>query len=373
MRGSNDKLERPQVTVWVPSSVRLHYPIKLLIGLVLLEQASKIDLDFEFGVAPWAGKPGPNDEAVGTIYWTVQQGADSVRVAFDLQDQGWLFNRSALRTCDLYFKRGFEPPALSTLPAAWGSRIKQLGLVYPCQRLGVSARLLPRWLVQRAPHSLTSLGQFVQLKQELKLLVQLPLVTDFQRSPTQPAIEGVIFQTRLWEQGESSDEDLVEVNSMRCALVQGLRAALGPRFRGGLVPTRLALERHAELVATDHYRRRDYVRMSGSYLVGVYSRGLNHSNAFKLGEYLAAAQCIVAEPLRQELPQPLVEKLNYLPFGGVDECVEACVQLLEDKRLAAAMRQANFEYYCAQVEPDAHASRLLGEALSFDPSGRLPT
>ena len=67
MRRLNDNLQRPLVTVWVPASVRLHYPIKLLIGLALLEQSSKIDLDFQFGVAPWAGKPSPNDEAVGTV------------------------------------------------------------------------------------------------------------------------------------------------------------------------------------------------------------------------------------------------------------------------------------------------------------------
>jgi hypothetical protein len=355
------------VTVWVPQSVRLHYPIKILIGLFALEQDSEIDLNVEFGLAPWSGKPSEEDEAVGTVYWTVHQGFESVRVAVDLQDQGWLFNRSALRACDVYLKRGFEAEALATLPTSWASRVKPLGLVYPCQSLGVSAKLLPRWLLQRAPQGLTDRSQFTQLKQELKLLVQLPLVTDFQRTPEEPALEGVIFQTRLWEQGESGAEDLLEVNATRSALVRGLRTALGPRFRGGLVPTRLARERYPDLVATDHYRRRDYVRMSGSYLIGVYSRGLNHSNAFKLGEYLAASQCIVAEPFRQELLQPLVADINYLPFNSVDECIEACVRLLADKPFAAAMRRANFEYFRAQVEPKAHAARLLSEAFNRPP------
>src|SRR4051812_32824231 len=104
--------------------------------------------------------------------------------------------------------------------------------------------------------------------------------------------------------------------------------------------------------------------MSKRSLVGVYSRGLHHSLAFKLAEYLAASKCVVSPPFRNELPAPLVEGANYLQFQSVEQCVAQCQRLLRDADLAAAMRRQNRAYFLREVEPASHLRRCLDRAFA---------
>ena len=93
--------------------------------------------------------------------------------------------------------------------------------------------------------------------------------------------------------------------------------------------------------------------------IGVYVRGLHHSLAFKMAEYLAAGLCIVSEPLVHELPVPLREGVNYLLFRSHDECLERCRWLLSHPAEAERMRWANRDYYRRWVEPEAHMWGVL--------------
>ena len=112
-------------------------------------------------------------------------------------------------------------------------------------------------------------------------------------------------------------------------------------------------------LATQNTNRGSYSEVARSSLIGVYSRGLHGSLAFKLSEYLAAGLCIVAEPLRHTLPQPLEARRNYLPFNTPEECVAQCKRLLDDPELAAAMSRNNRDYYSRFVEPTVHLRNIL--------------
>ena len=106
-----------------------------------------------------------------------------------------------------------------------------------------------------------------------------------------------------------------------------------------------------------------YLAVKKRCLVSVYTRGVEHSLAFKLGETLAASQCLVSVPLRYELPAPLVASRHFLPFETAAECVEACQRLLKSPSLAVEMRRANHTYYLSEVEPAAHAAKVLARSL----------
>jgi hypothetical protein len=179
----------------------------------------------------------------------------------------------------------------------------------------------------------------------------------------------VVFQTRVWEPHETAAGECEEINAGRVALIQALRSAFGDRFRGGLVPTALARARYPAEISPHRARRSRYIAMSKRNLIGVYSRGLHQSTAFKLPEYLAASQCIVAETPRNESPVPLVAGRHFLGFRNPDECVAACRRLLVDDKLASEMRSANHEYYRSQVEPSA---RLLQALAATGLSSREP-
>jgi hypothetical protein len=104
-------------------------------------------------------------------------------------------------------------------------------------------------------------------------------------------------------------------------------------------------------------------------LIGIYSRGVHHSIAAKLPEFLAASQGIVTEPIRNELAVPLTEGLHYLPFATPSECVAACRRLLEDPMLASTMRRANHDYYIKYVEPTAYARAIVGARVDGERRG----
>ena len=66
-------------------------------------------------------------------------------------------------------------------------------------------------------------------------------------------------------------------------MVRALKAAFGDRFVGGLMATPLALERYPHDVTPHSSKYAEYLAVKKRCLVSVYTRGVEHSLAFKLG------------------------------------------------------------------------------------------
>ena len=173
----------------------------------------------------------------------------------------------------------------------------------------------------------------------------------------------ILFQTRVWEP-EQTSENLEQVNDERAVLVRLLRKTFGPRFRGGLVPTPFARQRYPDVLLEEAYRRTDFIRMVKRNLIGVYTRGLHNSLAFKLPEYLAASMCIVSDPMLNQLPEPLVAGEHFLEFHDPDQCLAQCERLLSRPDEAREMRRRNHDYYEQWVAPAQHLQRCLERATS---------
>ncbi len=282
-------------------------------------------------------------------------GGGSERRAFvDLSDHSDRFALPMLRWADVYLKRSLYRPDAEHLEPDLRAKLAPFGLNYACRSGGNLWRLArtfgPRFVA-------AGLRGYRAVRGHLAL----PTVAAFEQEPDAAVEPTVMFQTRIWEAHEfpPGSDEADRVNEERVALVRALRAELGDRFRGGLVPTPLALARYPNEVTRFPSRRTEYVRASKRNLISIYTRGLFHSTAFKLPEALAAAQCVVAEPPRNELPVPLEAGTHYLPFGTAAECVKACRELLADPARATAMRRANCAYYRAEVEPARHMANVL--------------
>ena len=130
------------------------------------------------------------------------------------------------------------------------------------------------------------------------------------------------------------------------------------------MPTDFARRHYADVILERAFRRKEYIRMTQRCLVGIYTRGLHHSLAFKLPEYLAASMCIVSDPLRNELPQPLVAERHFLEFRTPEECAAQCERLLRDPDTARAMRCENRAYYRRWVAPPEHLLDCLERVFS---------
>jgi hypothetical protein len=273
------------------------------------------------------------------------------RVAVDLRD-GLGLSRPIIDRVDLYLKRAFYRPEVADLPGSLACKLAPFGLNYGCRSTASTLRLLRAvgWpIARRGWRGVERLRQYLTT----------PDPAAFEQGPDVPVEAKVVFQTRLWTRDEIPPDEVEPLNDARVAMVRALRAAFGDQFVGGLVPTPFALTHFPAEVTPHSSKYATYLALKKRCLISVYTRGVEHSLAFKLGETIAASQCLVSVPLRYELPRPLVAGDNYLSFETPDEAVSACRRLFDDAHLAARIRRANHAYYVQEVEPAAHASNVI--------------
>ncbi len=289
-------------------------------------------------------------------------------MAIDLYDRSDVLSIELLQRCDVYLKRSYYPADVERLPKALQPKVVPFGLNYACRTaksaVWTLARLGPTYtvrLLRALCRGRVALGEEAGIY--LKYLAT-PNAVDFERCPHVELERSVLFQTRVWEPG-SAAENVEPLNETRVALVRALRKEFGRRFVGGIVPTVYAMRHYPDVITRNPCRRDRYLAFSGRSLIGVCSRGLDHSLPFKLPEYLAASKCIVSEALRNTLPVPLVAGSHYLQFSTVDECVSQCAELLRRPELAKELRSASWEYYRKEVAPDAHMANCIDRAISW--------
>lgn len=339
----------------------LYHASKVYTGLCELESQGLARVDF---VVPGGEQQSLADDAlVLCLEVHLRQTGETCLLALDLHDRSDRFNTMLIERCDYYFKRSYYGPDLSSLPAQFQQKIHPFGLNYACRSWRSTSRVLrkiaPRLMAEllRAPHRLPE-----RLRREKTGLYHY-LVTadakDFECGPQESLTPTILFQTRVYLPEEIYPDDPDEINEGRVAIVRALRKEFGESFRGGLVPTPYARERYPDAVSDQSSRQVNYIALGKQSLIGIYTRGLCHSLAFKLPEYLAAAKCIVSERLRNQLPVPLVEGEHYLSFATPEQCVEQCANLLQNSELAADMRQQAWKYYQAEVKPFSHLKNCL--------------
>ena len=267
--------------------------------------------------------------------------AAGVKIAFDLHDSAVQIDEAAFEWCDVYLKRSLTEKSL------WNPKLLPAGLNYTCRSLRLFA--------------LTGCFAMARFKRSL----QSPPASAYEWSPERPVEHAVFFQTRIWATDELASPDEEEsVNEARIAIVRHLRARLGPRFRGGIVPTDLARKRCPDALSTEPYRMRQHIANQRRFLIAIYTEGLHGSVAFKMAEYLASSKCIVSPDLNARLPAPLLPGVHYVRFRTLEECSAACEQLLSDIDFANRMRMSNWLYYRREVEPVARVISGLERAIT---------
>lgn len=278
-------------------------------------------------------------------------GSMPTRLAIDLRDgEGW--SSPILERVDHYFKRAYSTSEAERLRTRTSARLAPFGLNYPCRSRASAMRVM-----RSIGFSLARLGRDGLARTRSYLRVPPPAA--FEQSPSVAVEPRVSFQTRVWAPEDAPPGEAELVNAERVAMVRALKKEFGPAFVGGLMPTPYARDHYPDDLTPHSSKNTDYLRLTRQCLIGVYTRGLEHSLAFKLGETLAASQCLVSVPLRYELPVPLERDRHFVEFNGIDGCLEACHRLLADRAWAQEMRDNNHAYYLDQVEPAAHLADVL--------------
>jgi hypothetical protein len=345
----------PHIDAFVSPDHDLIHTSRIFTGLSALARRNAIRLRYR--VPPAADRWLVGDPIV--ICLDVEAAGTCQRVAIDLRD-GLGVSRPILDRVDRYFKRAYYAPELADLSPSLAVRIEPFGLNYGCRSVASTFDVM----AQIGP-SLARRGRAVLPR--LRPYLATPGPTAFEQDPDVVIEPKVMFQTRLWTRDEVPPDEVEPLNEFRVAMVRALKRAFGSRFVGGVVPTPLALAQYRADVTPHSSRYVEYLALKKRCLVSVYTRGVEHSLAFKLGETIAASQCLVSVPLRYTLPAPLIEGHNYLSFDTTEEAVSACQRLLDDPALAQYMRHANHEYYVREVEPAAHIANVLGRLQALEP------
>ena len=342
-----------KVTCWIGPAQDFYHAARWLSGLLLLHKSGRIA--FQMKVA--RGTESILSADPYAVALRIEAGGTVRLIAIDLRDRSDEFSVGLLSHCDLYFKRSYHAPSLSSLGGE-AVKVRPLGLNYACRAQGAVTSVL----ATLAAEFVRSPGRGIRwVAHEARRLRAIPPFRLFERSPRDPKRSTVVFQTRVWQDGEGGQEPVDAINHARVELVRALREAFGPRFVGGLVPTPMARSRYPDALAGDSWRKSGYIAMAAGQLIGVYTRGLHQSTAWKLPEYMAASQCIVAEPPLNALPRPISAGIHYIDYRTPSGCIAACQSLMDDPAMAMQMREANHRYYCDEVAPAAWAANRLEE------------
>ncbi len=343
------------VTAFIQPTLNICHASLLLSSLFELhrEQVAEVRLTFDASVAS-------RDGLNLNLLCKDQRAGITKLTCCDFRDRADYLVADDLKRCDLYFKRNFDSRFLARLPSDLRGKVKPFNLNYACRTWRSTAYLLHA--IMRA-----ALAQcYFPDVGTLKAYLTMPGPRSFERPPSRVKSGYVLFQTRVWEPSECIPDDANEINLERVALVKALRKEFGRMFAGGLVPTSFARRRFPGLLAPHSYRRHEYLRLAQHALVGVYTRGLHWSYAFKLGEYMAASLCIVATGLRNELAQPLVPSQHYLQFVAIDEAVLQCSRAIADPSLCRSLACNAWEYYENNLKGSRLALRLVETALGSE-------
>ena len=292
-------------------------------------------------------------------------------VVIDFADAADSFSIPAIEHSDIYFKRSFMAEHIIRLPTHLQPKVRSYGLNFAALdrraiplHLRIATHQLVQNLLSRRNHKPFSVLR--EYFQRLGLAYGIPPTTSFERRYPVEANNSnpkVLLQTRLWPPRTTTD-DMTAVNTSRIALVRTLKTVLGDRFVGGILTDAFSLSNCPHTLLVGHKNMREYADTLKEVDIGIYVRGLHHSLAFKMAEYLAAGLCIVSEPITHELPVPLEDGINYLSFRDHDECVDKCAWLQTHPESARRMRNANIDYYKKWVAPRAHMMRTLESSFS---------
>jgi hypothetical protein len=346
---------RPSITIELHPNNDLYHLSTLLTGLTSLHQSGEIRLEISVR---------PSTNSIWGVYRVLArlaQDGPAVRCTVDLADRSDFWDSDGLEQTDLYFKRSYW----STRPAPSKGRraaVHGFGLNYACRspRFPYSVAAKMAWAVTR--HAVLRLRSAQYVRRSAKFLrsyLENPSAAMFEVPAGVHREMKVLFQTRLWSPEEGPD--IERLNDERLSLVRALRRAFGDRFLGGVVRTPVAERLCPDAISPHPSGHREYAVWSRDASIGVYTRGLHDSIAFKLPEYLANGKAIVAEgiPAAIVLPTPLTDGREYLSFANTDACLATCDRLLSQPAETRALGERAHAYYESHCSPTATARRLL--------------
>jgi hypothetical protein len=192
-------------------------------------------------------------------------------------------------------------------------------------------------------------------------------VHHFEYPPTDAKDASVIFSARLWVPEKPKPQEKQQqrrfINEQRIAIVREGRKRLGDKFVGGIDIDDYAKQTAPDALVpnVDFSHKRTYLQALKNASIGIATAGLEDSIGFKFAEYIAMSKAIVTTPIDQfALPGNFSEGNNYVSFNHqAADCIDKCIQLLNDKQLLQQVMHNNYQYYQQYLRPDKLVWNIL--------------
>jgi hypothetical protein len=286
-------------------------------------------------------------------------------VVYDTHDWNWI-DEKILAGCDHYFKRSYDPQYVSALSEA--GKVSPLGLNYQVASDKFDVFTIRRSALYSGRERLKAVLKGLRVdnllsRREAERMDNLEAPPDLSLEPR------VLFMARAWDPGNIESkiqrESVEELNRSRAECILALRRELGGRFYGGLAHDDYSKRHFREALLTDPgaSTKQTYLDLLKKFPICVATVGLNGSNGWKLGEYVAHSKAIISEPLLYSVPGDFARDRNYLEFSGPDVLVRSAVHLIEDRALRETMIENNYSYYRSFIRPDALVMNSLDIVL----------
>lgn len=276
---------------------------------------------------------------------------EKITVCYDTHDWNWI-DEEILREADFYFKRSYDESFISQLKEK--EKVFPLGLNYQVSSSERDVFQLQRTAFYAGKDKLKALIKALHKgkKGETEQLANLESPPNFTLPPK------VLFMARAWDtnliENKTQKESVERLNETRAECVRRLRKEFGVNFFGGLAHDDYAVRHFKDCLLPDGElsNKRKYLEILKNFPICVTTVGLNGSNGWKLGEYVAFSKAIITEPLHYLVPGDFAKDKNYLEFTTPEESVEKAIELFENQDEREKMMRANREYYLNYLRPD---------------------
>ncbi|MAB57129.1 MAG: hypothetical protein CL524_06215 [Aequorivita sp.] len=290
---------------------------------------------------------------------------DKKIIAFDLNDNAHFFGVYALKHADVYFKRCYQEKIVGMLPDEYRKKIKLLGLPFMVrsERLPYLKKLQCLFYIFK----IIEIFKFDRLLfKRLKLFkkkaikhfngfVNTRKTSDFNNFNYE-VLGNIFYQKRLFEE---SSEDVVTLNQQRIRIIKLLKNNFTNNFYGGLQENPMSKLRYPELISNINGNPHIFLEAMKKCGICIYTNGLMYSPGWTLPEYLSQGKCIVAEPLANKIPNPLINEEHLIYFSNDKELIEICRELLLDKKKREVLGKNARLYYENYISPTIFFQNLL--------------
>lgn len=305
-----------------------------------------------------------------TSFYKLEDKNNTIDFAIDLYDASNSFSLYALKNCDYIFKRNYEKKYVEKLPKEYQDKIYPLGLTF-----GVHSNHKKSWYKFYIGLIFSNLLVeakfdrffFKRIKKSIeKQLAHWKFINTSRNinsfdSFNNPNENIILFQTRCFLREDN--KDLKEIHEDRYEIIKLLRKEFPQNFKGGFITSKIVNEKYSDAITNLKVDPESYLKLVKEAKIGIYTRGIQRSPAWKMAEYLSQGKIIIAEKLETELPITLENEKHLLFFEKLNDISLLCRKVLEDETLAEELRLNARKFYEENIKPTQNIKRIINFML----------